>query len=112
MLGTGALPVFVPEDNTSLTADQVKERMRQLEERAPGYSFKDRETVRNRHTRTSVPRATKIRSLQTAMNLKLQEFDREQKVHDIDTQWLECRTHLNDIRIADRRRVGAKSSRE
>lgn len=105
-------PAAVPDTPNSLTADQVLECMKQLEAKAPAYSFKDRDTVRNRHHRTSVPRADKERRLETTKQLELQEYDREAAVHDIDGQWLDLRAQLNRIRMADRRKVGSKRSRE
>jgi hypothetical protein len=103
MLGTGTLPAFVAAER-ALTVDQVEKRMHELEQQAPSYSFKDRDTVRNRYNRSSVPRTTKERTLKTAMALQLQEYDREKRVHTIDEQWLELRAHKYRISLADRRK--------
>ena len=112
ILGTNTLPAFVSDPVSLLNADQVQERMRALEQQAPAWNFKDRDTVRNRYNRSSVPRATIERRLKTAMALQLQEYDREAAVHTIDEQWLELRTHLYRIKITDRRRTGSKRPRE
>jgi len=57
ILGTNALPAPVQEQKL-LTVAQVDKRLRDLERQAPGFSFKNKDVVRNRYNRTSVSRAT------------------------------------------------------
>jgi hypothetical protein len=53
--------------------------MTMLENKAPSYSFKDRDTVRNRYNRSNIPRR-----LKTAMALQMQEYEREAAGCQID----------------------------
>ncbi len=102
-MGTNALPAPIQEQK-SLTAEQVDDRLRQLEQQAPGFSFRNRDVVRNRYNRSSVSVETKQRRLMASVLLELQEHRRELKCRPIDEQWLDLYAQRYRILLADRRR--------
>lgn len=103
IFGGAQLPAAVQAAPASITLQLLDERLAKLVSLAPGFSFAKLEIVRNRVLRTSVSRDELERSLQAAMALRLQEYDRESSVRPIDLKWLAGRKQRHQLKLVDRR---------
>ncbi len=94
----------IPAQAPTLTIEACERKMLELQQLAPGHSFKDFATVRNRHGRSSVPRDDFTRALEIAKRVKLQEYEREAQCHAIDGQWLDLSKLRAQLRLLARRK--------
>lgn len=104
LLGGDLPEPVLEEEEEILTAEQVIQTMAELVSRAPPNSdYSTRSAVRNRVNRTTIPRSNLELQLQASMNLKLEEYDREAKIREIDLKWLGLGIHLNDLKKKHKR---------
>ena len=104
ILGGAELPAAVPLAPDGIRTEDLDRRLAVLASLAPGLSYKNYDTVRNRLGRTRVSRDELERSLEAGKLLKLQEYDREAAARHIDEQYIALRCLRNTIETADRRK--------
>ena len=98
----GAVPDNVVRTG-DLSLEDIDKRLEELRKLAPRYRM-DKDAVRHRFARTSVPRDELENRLMVEMKLRLQEYDREAQVRQIDKQILTLLATRNLVRVADGRR--------
>ena len=86
--------------------------MVELEALAPHVRFDHLTLVKNRLSRTVIPRDEFIQQLTMDYRLKLEAYDADADVRSIDLKWVKLRSHRWQLMLKHRRCHGTKRRRE
>ena len=101
-----ALPAVVAPPVASITIQDLDAALTQLVALAPPeFPYSKFDHVEKRFQRTSRPRQDFKRAMEASMLLKLQEYDREAAVREIDRQWLSLRRQRNQLLLVSKRKT-------